>query len=224
MMIFERPPYRVLVRRLCARCLRSCSHSGALSDRSSPSFRTAPGVRKALFPPQPEAAPERIGVVAGARMRRQRSEFLDVASANHGIVGLERGDEARHDVGNVTPPLLLAVAVQAGHADIVLIDALLVGQVTKLHGLHDAVDNHGRAESGSEAQKEHLAALVAPQGLHGGVVDDLYRMTECCGEIESDPSASQVMWLGNRATVQNRARIADRHHVVRPILSELLYS
>ena len=42
-------------------------------------------------------------------MRRQLIELSNVSSTNHGFVGLERGDEERHDVGNVTAPLLLAV-------------------------------------------------------------------------------------------------------------------
>ena len=177
-----------------------------------------------LFFPQPKSAAEGIGVVACARMRRQRFELPDVAAPDHGIVGLQRGDEACHDVGNVTPPFLLAVAFQSGPADVVLIGALLVGQVTELHGLHDALDDHGRSKPGSEAQKEHLAALVAAQGLHGGVVDDLHGTTECRREIEPDPPASQVVWFRNRPPAENRAGIADRHHVIHPIRGELLDS
>jgi polyphosphate glucokinase len=39
---------------------------------------------------------------------------------------LKRGDEARHDVGHVTPPLLLTIAFQAGPSHIVFVGALLV--------------------------------------------------------------------------------------------------
>src|SRR5262245_24005034 len=104
-------------------------------------------------------------------MRRQGLELLDVASSEHRVVGFERRNESCHDVGNITPPFLLAMALKSGAADIVLIGALLVGQMSKLHGLHDAVDDECRPKPGSEAQKEHLAALVAPQSLHGGIVD-----------------------------------------------------
>ena len=105
---------------------------------------TSPAVRASvIFSPQSKSAAEGIGVVACARMRRQRFELPDVASPDHRIIGLQRGDEAGHDVGNVTPPFLFAVALQSGPADVVLIGTLLVGQVTELHGLHDAVDNHG---------------------------------------------------------------------------------
>ena len=84
-------------------------------------------------------------------MRRQHIEFLDVAAPNHGFVGLERGDEARHDVSNVTAPFLPAVALQPDPAHVVLIGTLLVRQVTELHGLHDSVHNQGRSKSRPEA-------------------------------------------------------------------------
>src|SRR5262245_62492583 len=84
-----------------------------------------------IRPPQAKAATKGVGVVACARMRRQRMQFLDVASPNHSFVGLERGDEALHDVGNVSAPFLLAVALQPNPADVVLISALLIGQVTE---------------------------------------------------------------------------------------------
>ena len=84
-------------------------------------------------------------------MRRQRMQFLDIAAPNHGFVGLERGDEARHHVGNVTAPFLLAVALQPDPAHVVLIGTLLVRQVTELHGLHDSVHNDGRSKSRPEA-------------------------------------------------------------------------
>src|SRR6202023_220325 len=127
---------------------------------------------RSLFP-QPKSAAKGIGVIACATMRRQRFKHLDVSSPEHRVVGLPRRNQASHHAGNVTPPFLLAVALQSRPAYIVLIGALLVGQVTELHGLHDAVDNHGRSKPGSEPQKEHLAALAAPQGLHSGVVNDL---------------------------------------------------
>src|SRR5262245_63700669 len=134
---------------------------GTLSD-SNPSLRMRPAVWASVLP-QPKTAAERVGVLACARMRRQRIEFLDVAAPNHRIVGFERGDEAGHDVGNVTAPFLLAMALQSGAAHVVLIGALLVGQMAELHGLYDAVDYHGRSEPRSKAQKEDLAALVASQ-------------------------------------------------------------
>src|SRR5262249_59062666 len=141
-----------------------------------------------------------------------------------GFVGFERGDEACHDVDNVTAPFLLAVALQSGPAHVVLIGALLVGQMAELNGLYDAVDYHGRSEPRSKAQKEHLAPLVASQRLHSGIVDDLHGTTECLSKIEPDPSASQVVWFGNRPAVENRPGIADRDPLIRPPSGELLDS
>src|SRR3984893_2257079 len=155
-------------------------------------------------------------------MRRARVELLDVASPQHCSVGLQGRDEACHDVGNVTLPFLLAVAFQSGSADIVLIGALLERQVSEFYGLDNAVDNHGCSEPGSENEEEHLAALVAPQCLHRGVVDDLDGTTECRGKIEPDPPASQVVGFDNRPAVKNGARVADRHPVIAPIPCELL--
>src|SRR5262249_24991894 len=112
----------------------------------------SPGTRESgLFPPQAKAATKGVGVVACTRMRRQRMELFDVAAPNYRFVGLERGDEARHDVGNVTAPFLLAVAFQPGPAHVILVSAFLVGQMAELHGLHDSVHNHGRSKSRPEA-------------------------------------------------------------------------
>jgi hypothetical protein len=50
-------------------------------------------------------------------MRRQCIKLLDVASPDHGFVGLERGDEAPHHIEDVTAPFLLAVALQPVHGN-----------------------------------------------------------------------------------------------------------
>src|SRR5215469_5854188 len=141
-----------------------------------------------LLIPHAKAPAEGILVVAGTAMRRQHLELLDVAAADHGVVGLEGRDQALHDVGNVDAPLLLAMAFQSGLADVILVGVLSVGQMTELHGLDDALDDHGGAEPGAETEKEHLAALIAAQGLHRGIVDKLHGMVECAGEIEADPA------------------------------------
>jgi hypothetical protein len=75
--------------------------------------------------PQSKPAAEGVGVVARASVRRKRRKLPDFAASDHRFVRFERGDEPCHDVGDVPPPLLLAVPLQAGIADIVLIGALL---------------------------------------------------------------------------------------------------
>jgi hypothetical protein len=42
------------------------------------------------------------------------------------------------------------------------------------------------------------------------------------GEVESHPAAAQIVRFGGRVIVHHRARIADRHHVVFPVLRKLL--
>src|SRR5262249_31776940 len=95
-------------------------------------------------------------------------------------------------------------------------------QVAKLHRLHDAVDDHGRSKPCSQTQKKHLAAGVAPQSLHGGVVDDFHGLAECGGEIEPNPSPAKIVRFGNWPAMQNGAGIADRNRVIAPAASELL--
>src|SRR5262249_22191291 len=118
---------------------------------SSQWFRPPPARwESTVLLPESNPATEGVCIVTGTRVRRQRIKFFDVASANHDVVGLERGKEARHNICYVTTPLLLPVAVQSGVTYIVFISALFVGQVAKLHWLHDAVDDHGRSKPRSQ--------------------------------------------------------------------------
>src|SRR5262249_48101221 len=121
---------------------RSCSHCGSFLIRSSASLRTRRSVWFRYWP-QSKPAAEGVGIVARTSVRRKRRELPHVAASDHRFVGLERGDEPCHNVGDVPPPLLLAVPFQSGVPHIVLIGALLVGQVTEFHGLDNAVDDHG---------------------------------------------------------------------------------
>src|SRR5262249_52747745 len=170
--------------------------------------------------PQPKSTTKRIVVIACARARRQRIELLDIAAADHSVVGLEYGNQASYDIGNVAAPFLLSVALESTPTHVILIGALLVGQVTKLYGLHDAVYNHRRSKPDSETEEQHLSAVVAAQRLHGCVVDDLYRAAECGSEIEREPSTAEIAWFGDRPAVDDWAGIADRDHVILPIPAE----
>ena len=73
------------------------------------------------------------------------------------------------------------------------------------------------AQSGAEPEKEHLAAAVTTQRLHRSVVDDLDRTCKRRSIVESDPACTEVTWLRNRTTVEDRSWKADRHRVVRPL-------
>src|SRR5262249_57636352 len=105
---------------------------------------------------------------------RQRIELVDVAAAEDDVLRLQRGDEASDDVLDVTPPLRQPMSFQSVQSDVRLERFVPVRQVAQLHRLHDAVDDHGGAETGPEPQIEHLAAFVAAEPLHGGALDELY--------------------------------------------------
>ena len=138
--------------------------------------------------PHEESAPERIRVVAQPATGRQLLEYLSVAAAEHNIVGLERGDQSVNHVKNVLPPLFLASLLQSALADIVLISGLLVRQMTKLHRLHDSVDDERRAEAGSQPNEQHLALFIAAERLHGCVIDHFDRPAERLLEVEAHPA------------------------------------
>ena len=89
--------------------------------------------------------------------------------------------------------------------------------MAELHRLYHAVDDQGGAESGSQAQKQHLATVVTPQGLHGGVVHDFDGTTEGLRKIEPDPATSQVDGFRRRPSAQNRAGVTDRDRIICPI-------
>ena len=63
--------------------------------------------------------------------------------------------------------------------------------------------------------------LVAAERLHRGVVEDLGWPPERRLEVEAHPAGSQILRVGHRPIVQNRAGIADRHNVVAPPVGEL---
>src|SRR5262245_53455695 len=91
--------------------------------------------RHAVVRPQPKAAEESLVVVSCATAQRQNLEFLDVPTADHGVLGLQRVDQALHDIDDMPPPLLLAVAFQTSQSEVVLVSALPIGQVSEFHRL-----------------------------------------------------------------------------------------
>src|SRR6266567_5496554 len=174
--------------------------------------------------PEAKSANERIGFVASAATRGKLFQVVDVATAEHDILGLEGCDQARDHVRDILAPFLLAVPVQSATADIVLVGCFPVGKVAQLHGLDNAAHNHRRTETGSQAEEEHLPTLVAAQCLHGCIVDNLDRATECGVIIEPDPATTQIVGLRYRPVMEHHPRIAHRHHVVLPPLSQHLDS
>src|SRR5215470_6520208 len=167
--------------------------------------------------PQTLAADERVRVIAGAAARRQRLQLVNVAAPEHDVLGLERGDQPCDDVHDVAPPWLEPVRLQPVQSDVLLECSVPVRQVTELHRLDKAVDDHRGAETGAEPEKQHLAAAVTPEGLHCGVIHDLDRTPKRRPIVEPNPAAAEMTWLRERAAVDHRPWIADGHRVVRPL-------
>jgi hypothetical protein len=66
-----------------------------------------------LVLPGAKAAEKRVCVVAYAASGGQLVEVLCIASAQHHVIGLERGDEMHDHVFDMLPPFLLAVSGQS---------------------------------------------------------------------------------------------------------------
>ena len=74
---------------------------------------------------------------------------------------------------------------------------------------HDVPAHHqGGAETRSEAEEEHRSTLVAPEGLHRGIVDDLHGATKRRREIEPDPAVGEVAF-GDRSVSDDRKRTIE---------------
>src|SRR5438034_5052948 len=112
---------------------------------------------------------------------------MDVAAAEDDVFRLERGDQTTDEVRDVLPPLRQPVLREPAQSDIVLERPVAVWQVAQLHGFHDALDDHGGAEPGAESEEEQLAATVASERLHRGIVDDLDRTSQGGPIVEPDP-------------------------------------
>src|SRR5260221_5102655 len=122
---------------------------GASPVQSRPRSAMTVGRRR----PQLEAALEGVLVVAESGVGRELLQLSGIAAADHHVVWLEGGGEALDGRRHLAPPLLCSEPGQRGAAEILLEGlAALVGKVRQLHGLDDAVDDHGGAQSGTEAE------------------------------------------------------------------------
>src|SRR5215510_7489896 len=158
-----------------------------------------------------------MGVVTHAAPWRDLAEFFGVAPAQHHIVGVEGRDQVRHPVFDMLLPFLPSEPFESPLAHIVLVRALSVWLVAQLHGRHDAVGDQRGAEPGAQAQKEHHAALIAPQRLHGRIIDELDGIPEGSWEVKHDPTRAEVMRFGHHVTLEYQPRVANRYHIIRPL-------
>ncbi len=149
-------------------------------------------------------------------MWRQLFQFLNIASAQDDVVGLKRRDQARNHIRYIATPLLLASFFESLAAHVVLVRAFFVREMAKFHGFHDAIHHQRGTEAGAEAQEEHFAVFVTSQSLHGCIISDFNRAPECNFKIKPDPPGRQVMRVGDRPVLQNRAGISHRDGVIFP--------
>ncbi len=149
-------------------------------------------------------------------------QFLGIASSQNYIVGFESGDQARDYIRDIAPPLFLASFFECLATHIAFVGSLLIRKVAQFHWFHDAIHNQGRTEARTQAQEEHFPAFVAPQGLHGRIINDLNWTPECGFKIKPDPPGSQVMRLGHRSVLDYRAGIAHRDCVILPTCGQPL--
>src|SRR5262245_36336242 len=111
----------------------------------------------------------------------------------------------------MAPPFLFSSLFQAALADVILISSVLVRKVSQLHRLNGTIDDHGGTETGSQPQKQHLAALVTSQGLHGGIIDDLDGPLERGLEIKARPTTAEIVRFRERPIPDNHPGIANRY-------------
>src|SRR5215475_4563430 len=137
-------------------------------------------------------------------------------------MGFERGDQAGYHVSGRLFPFLLSQALASSDPDVVFKGPFPVRKMAELHRFHDAIHYHGGTETGAEPQEEHLATFVAPQSLHGRIVDYFDRTVECNFKVEPGPSRSKVNRFRQRTISDNYPRIPDRYRVIPPILRKVL--
>jgi len=93
----------------------------------------------------------------------------------------------------------------------------------QIHRLKDSIDDHRGPDSGAEAQKEHAAAVIASQRLHGSIIDNLNWTTEGPWRSQIRPARTKVVGFVERASVVHGAWIADRDEAIFPILGDALH-
>ena len=62
-------------------------------------------------------------------------------------------------------------------------------------------DDHGGAQAGSQAKKQHAPALVAAKRLHGSVIDQLHGSPKPLLVIEIHPALAQIVRLAYQTGV-----------------------
>jgi len=155
-------------------------------------------VRFAFVFPQAKPSLERIAVVAKPAPWRQLFQFLGVAASQNHLVRFKGGRQSGNHVRNIVPPSLLAEVQECCVANIALVRFSLVRKMAQFHGLHNAIDNERRPESGSQSQEEHLPFSVAAQALHRCIIYQLYWTAKSSPIVKAHPSVSKMARFRNR--------------------------
>src|SRR5580704_7889226 len=87
----------------------------------------------------------------------------------------------------------------------------------KFKGNDDAIEDHGGAKTGADAEEEHSAALVAAESLHGSVVDEAEGLAEGLLIREVYPSGGEIVRLGEGTIMDYGAGVAYGDAVVGPV-------
>src|SRR5580700_11957211 len=197
-------------------CAGHLGHLGVCPDscREVDRLRNSEGVGYLVFLPHAKTAEKGILIVAEARSRRQLLQFLAVSAAQHHVVRIQRGLQLLGNFGHTAAPLFCSHSFEAAQSQIVLVAfAVFIGQMRQLHGLQNSVDDHRRSQPGSQSEKQHPAAFVTPNRLHGGIVQDFYRAAKRFLKFESHPTRAQVVRLAKRMPIDDGPRIAERNAV-----------
>src|SRR6185312_12288193 len=97
---------------------------------------------------------EGVEIVAEPRAVGQLLQMRDVPASQHHVIDLQNFLQPRDDFGHGLAPFFLAEPFAAALTDVVLEStAALVGHVTDLHGLDDAVENQRCPETRAAAEK-----------------------------------------------------------------------
>src|SRR5579863_9987817 len=106
-------------------------------------------------------------------------------------------------------PLFLAGSFEPAQAKVVFVRlAVFIDKMCQLHGLEYPVHDHGRPETGAQSEKQHTAAFITAQRLHGSIVDDPDWAAKSFAEVKSHPSTAQVVGLAKGMLINDGAGIA----------------
>src|SRR5262249_18602000 len=120
--------------------------------------------------PEPRSAEKRVVVTTWTRALGKRFQAFDVATTQYYIVDLEHLAKPLNNICNCLAPLFRARSSPPPFTYVVFVGtAMFVGHVSQLHRLDDAIENQSCTEAGAQPEKQHPAALVAADGLHGSI-------------------------------------------------------